>query len=677
MHLATAPAEVQALVEAERERLTYEFEQQILDLHDEVTRLEEENDQLAQSPQTLEERIAAEEATAEADAEAWRPVAQALVGGVETIPPDVVREVYPELEGATVFTGRSLAKWLPGHLDGITNADELRETATSLLETGGIAHADEGLLSAGVGFVPSEETWYYSFDGQANMKRRKPRTSADSIAEIGGLGNLGRGRAPRGTTGGESSAGGSGNWMEMNSIAEVMTETEWGSKQVADIAPQESLDELLQSAVDSPLHTMVLSNPSKKDLKQILLQSDIHEQDPMGRTALHYATMLQQTSTIKHLVREGADIEARDRRGNTPLLLATHRADVATMNTLLRLGASVQTADRSARTCIHWACQHYATDGLKVLLAHKTCNRVLVNKQEIGKHCTALHWAISLSAQGHASILLEYGADPGTMDRQGRTSMSYCIFFDEPSCLLSLLNHDQACVKLRDAKGRTPLHFCCGRYLSAPCLKILLKSKATDVNAADLKLRTPLHMCALYSRHFVAKALMQRGASVESVDLNKQSPRHYATSQGDVEMVTMFDGSAALIERAEQRRRLSSGAATVHGVPGGMSDLDEAFADFDFSGGGMDPSTAAAAGQWMGSARASSDSTRGPRGRGSDLSYPEEVQTQLEPIPEDQPGGGAVGDKAPSAPIVAPQQAHSSNGHAAQSSGGSKSCTIL
>ena len=57
--------------------------------------------------------------------------------------------------------------------------------------------------------------------------------------------------------------------------------------------------------------------------------------------------------------------------------------------------------------------------------------RYLVNKQDVKVCTTPLHWAVSLGASAHAELLLEYGADPGIMDRLGRTVLNYCVFFDE------------------------------------------------------------------------------------------------------------------------------------------------------------------------------------------------------------------------------------------------------
>ena len=72
------------------------------------------------SPEEEEEVRQAEER------EAWAPIAQALAAGIDAIDPDVVREVYPELANASVFTGRAMANWLPSHIDGIESTDDLQ-----------------------------------------------------------------------------------------------------------------------------------------------------------------------------------------------------------------------------------------------------------------------------------------------------------------------------------------------------------------------------------------------------------------------------------------------------------------------------------------------------------------------------------------------------------------------
>ena len=50
--------------------------------------------------------------------------------------------------------------------------------------------------------------------------------------------------------------------------------------------------------------------------------ADTAQRDPLGRTALHYASSLGQRATVIQLLDAGAEVDARDEAGFTPLMRA-------------------------------------------------------------------------------------------------------------------------------------------------------------------------------------------------------------------------------------------------------------------------------------------------------------------------------------------------------------------
>jgi ankyrin repeat protein len=461
----------------------------------------------------------------------WDPIATAMLGGVHRIDSAIVAAVYPELSSATVFSGAEISKWLWGNMSDLKTAADIADVGSGLLRAGAIGHADE-LLMAGNVFMGEEHVWYFSFDGIG--KRAKTGPKADG-------------------RGGENPTGG-------KSMIANLQEDDWGSQHLADPPPSETLEDLYVACKGIPLLEAIMNGDSRKELKKLLGKDKTSAQvkDHKGRTSVHYAVYFQQQKIVALLLKHGGNLDVKDNRGNAPLLAAVHRADIQSMTTLLKLGADISVADRTEQTALHWAVQHFTTEGIRVLLAHKDCSPFLVNKQDIKEHLSALHLAVASGADAHAALLLEEGADPTQFDAYGRTAVNYACYFDRPECLVAILNFKPHYINARDSTGRTALHFTCGKYgYSTACVRLLLSSKEVDVNVTDLKLRTPLHFCAIHNRVNLAKALMQRDASTEGKDVNCHTPKHYAMHVGDVEMVALFDGSAEMIDRAHQQRRAS------------------------------------------------------------------------------------------------------------------------
>ena len=50
------------------------------------------------------------------------------------------------------------------------------------------------------------------------------------------------------------------------------------------------------------------------------------------------------------------------------------------------------------------------------------------------------------------------GADPRTVDAEGRTAMHYAVSNDTARCLRVLLEHSESVINARDARGRAALH---------------------------------------------------------------------------------------------------------------------------------------------------------------------------------------------------------------------------
>lgn len=132
---------------------------------------------------------------------------------------------------------------------------------------------------------------------------------------------------------------------------------------------------------DGGLIAALLQNAPRSEIKAIIDRDGPHACDPGGRTALHYAVLLDDAWSIKMLCKKGADVDGRDNRGNTPLLLSAMKAHAAAMGALLKVGANVEAYGRRGLGAIHWSSRHYGTECLSLLLGTKGVTSFNVNAQ--------------------------------------------------------------------------------------------------------------------------------------------------------------------------------------------------------------------------------------------------------------------------------------------------------
>lgn len=135
---------------------------------------------------------------------------------------------------------------------------------------------------------------------------------------------------------------------------------------------------------------------------------------------------------------------------------------------------------------------------------------------------TALHLA---SQAGHAlvvKLLLENNADPYEKDNSGRTAMHYACCSTCVEQLALLTQHGDDLVHMKDHAGRTPLHYTIFNSMPRQLeMAVKLLNLGADVNAIDLDRRTALHHAAESGKARMIPLLVQRGATTGTKDTLK------------------------------------------------------------------------------------------------------------------------------------------------------------
>jgi len=102
----------------------------------------------------------------------------------------------------------------------------------------------------------------------------------------------------------------------------------------------------------------------------------------------------------------------------------------------------------------------------------------------------------------------------------------------------SLIEANPRLVQVKDAGGRTPLHWAC-RGVHFEMLKFLVE-KGADVNAKDNEGMTPLHSLAEKAHSQGIAFLLANKAEVNAQSGFRDTPLHYAVQSGNADVVKLL-----------------------------------------------------------------------------------------------------------------------------------------
>jgi ankyrin repeat protein len=196
-----------------------------------------------------------------------------------------------------------------------------------------------------------------------------------------------------------------------------------------------------------------------------------------GWTPLHKAARVGNLDALKLLLEDfGADPNIKDDfKGFTPLHLAINEDCVAM---LLQNGADPTITDNHGRTTLF----HHVTNtlnGKKIMLPLLKDGRGINIPDE--HRSTPLHHAAEGKAEPEALMLLNYKADPDSLDDKGRSPL---LLAASNGCLrLSRKLLQLGCkIEIQDPEGNTPLSAAAANG-HEDVVKLLLEHKADPENA--------------------------------------------------------------------------------------------------------------------------------------------------------------------------------------------------
>eukprot|EP00931_Biecheleriopsis_adriatica_P057575 TRINITY_DN34174_c0_g1_i1.p1 TRINITY_DN34174_c0_g1~~TRINITY_DN34174_c0_g1_i1.p1 ORF type:complete len:291 (-),score=48.03 TRINITY_DN34174_c0_g1_i1:38-910(-) len=143
-----------------------------------------------------------------------------------------------------------------------------------------------------------------------------------------------------------------------------------------------------------------------------------------GFSPLHVAAEKDFGRLIRAIVESGPPslLERADCFGRTPLLLAASASQVNAVQELIALGASLCARDTSGKTALHHAVQ--LTPRADVIVTKLLEADASVDALDEAGY-TPLSYAVGLQAQSLIEIFLKSGANPISMDQDGRTLLEF------------------------------------------------------------------------------------------------------------------------------------------------------------------------------------------------------------------------------------------------------------
>ncbi|KAI9040400.1 ankyrin repeat domain-containing protein [Aspergillus affinis] len=257
---------------------------------------------------------------------------------------------------------------------------------------------------------------------------------------------------------------------------------------------------------------------------------DPNLRDQEGRTALHWAVIQSQISTVGLLCScSETEVNCRDiQYGRTPLAWAAAGGNTAiTRALLLRDETDVNSEDRYRQTPLTEAVRKGNTAIAELLLSTKGMNPEPFDRE----NRTPLFWAAKSGNEAMARLLIERNPDPNARDRLGHTPLFWAARSGQTEMVQFLISR-QARTDPKDIFDQTPL-FWAAKNGHVAVVDCLLRHDAADLNGMDKYTRTPLCWASMYGHAAVVDLLLKRPTVDRNPrDMDGRTPLIWAGTNG-------------------------------------------------------------------------------------------------------------------------------------------------
>ena len=356
----------------------------------------------------------------------------------------------------------------------------------------------------------------------------------------------------------------------------------------------EAIVDILDRQLLTPLYLAVVGNSFM--IVKLMLDAlkgksnrNVNAEDSTGQTALHKAVQKGSFEIVELLLTDQkVRIDVQDRKGFTPLHFAAARNDVRIAELLLRKG-NIRKIDLNAikdnegNSVLHIAAAWKADEvvfkligtnvdinernnfGCTPLLlavsnqSSNTAEFLLQNKARWSIPAyngdTVLHVSVHHGLSKIVRWLLEEGCDPNTKNNDGVMPMQMASL-NSSDIIVDLLKHG-AKSDVYDKAGWTIWHEATA-CKSERIIDALLENCKEFVNIKNKGGATPLHFAAYLNAEEIATKLIEKGAEVDSLDANRETPLFYAAAGNSWTVAMLLLDSEDTKSRPRSKKRVQS-----------------------------------------------------------------------------------------------------------------------
>lgn len=294
----------------------------------------------------------------------------------------------------------------------------------------------------------------------------------------------------------------------------------------------------------------------------------------IGSTALHEAAAFGNRDIVEYLLKDKkADANSPDYKAMTPLMHASGSGHDIICEYLLQYGASVDSCSAEGMTALHFAStngdsqvtQQIIEAAIRLYFKREASTvpkpeanpnfKDFINREDLDGS-TALHLAVQTGRKEVSQVLIQYGADVNSKNKNLQTPI-YLSAVGGHQDVLKMLILQGGDVNARERQQKTALHSAAalGNY---KCIEILHENGA-QIDARDQGGQTPFQVAVIAGQTDCAKLLLSFGARDSAQDDRLRCCIHLAVEYGREETLSMLlrETDSSLVNVPDQRQRTS------------------------------------------------------------------------------------------------------------------------
>eukprot|EP00055_Hartaetosiga_balthica_P004582 m.12207 g.12207 ORF g.12207 m.12207 type:complete len:1107 (-) comp3966_c0_seq1:1200-4520(-) len=290
----------------------------------------------------------------------------------------------------------------------------------------------------------------------------------------------------------------------------------------------------------TPLHVAARGTNVKLVSKLLEKSAKINALDHALMTPLHRAALFDRKDIIKALLQKDAPLDAMDNDGFTPLLCACWKGQTDAARLLIDSGASLAHTDNTGRNALLWAVREQNEKVVNLIISMCQSNPAPI--QETDRYTdSALHIAVETGNKNIVRALLRTSERRFLLSRvndEEKTPLHVAAMNGNVSIAMLLLKDNHRLMDVGDFENNTALHIAATKG-HRNFVRALLDKGAT-IDSRNDRRWTPLDCAAHGGHNTVVDELLERDAPVDTVDNNQMTPLHLACERGHVAVIDLL-----------------------------------------------------------------------------------------------------------------------------------------